>query len=138
MPHLASSSFAIQIRSFTRSAILFLLSAPLVTCGGTTAPESTDCQTACEQATQCLGSVDRCASRCGVRAGLDMAAACSDVDSPELAGFDDAVMGVSSVPSACSDLCPSCPAQEPAWKACAKRYCDAMPYTRECKLSGIP
>jgi hypothetical protein len=118
--------------------MLFLLAAPLVACGGTTVVQSTDCQTACEQANQCLGSVDKCASRCGVRAGLDMAAGCSDVDSAELAGFDTAVMGVSSVPTACSDLCPSCPAQETAWMACAKAYCDAMPYTKACKLSGIP
>lgn len=140
MPHLASSSFAITLRTFTRSAmlLLLLLSTTLVACGGTTVPQSTDCQTACEQANQCLGSVDRCASRCDVRAGLDTVAGCSDVDSPELAGFDAAVMGVSSVPSACSELCPSCPAQETAWKACAKAYCDAMPYTMACKLSGIP
>ena len=138
MPHLASSNFAMNVRSLTRSAMLFLLSAaPLVTCGGTTVAEGTDCQTVCEQANQCLGRVGDCSSQCGVRASLDMAAGCSDADSAELAGLDTAFMGVSSVPSACSDLCPSCPAQETAWMACAKAYCDSRPWTKVCQLSGI-
>jgi hypothetical protein len=138
MPHLASSSFAMQVRSLTRSAMLLLLSAaPLITCGGTTVVEGTDCQTVCEQANKCLGRVGNCSSECGVRADLDMMAGCSGADSAELAGFSTAFMGVSSVPSACSDLCPSCPAQEAAWMACAKAYCDVKPYTMVCQLSGI-
>ena len=121
-----------------RSAMLLLLAAaPPITCGGTTVDEGTDCQTVCEQANECLGRVGDCSSECGVRASLDMAAGCSNVDSGELAGFSAAFMGVSSVPSACTDLCPSCAAQETAWMACVKVYCDAKPFTTVCQLSGI-
>ena len=142
MPHLASSRFATKVRSLTRSAILLLLSAaPLVTCGGTTGAsgvaEGADCEAVCAQANQCLGSVGPCSHECSVRAELDMAAGCSGVDSAELAGFTAAFMGVSSVPAACSDLCPSCAAQSTAWMACAKAYCDTRPWLTVCQLSGV-
>ena len=138
MPHLASSSFALKARGLTRSAMLFLLcAAPLVTCGGTTVAASADCQTVCEQANACLGRVRDCAGECGVRASLDMVAGCADVDSGELAGTGVAFTGVPLIPVACSDLCPSCSAQAPAWTTCVKAYCDTRPWTQVCQLSGL-